>query len=154
MGHIGSRSLLLAIDGRDYTDEVSRAVILSNAVDDAPGHWLTPFADVRPRYHSLALTFAQDTDANSLLDLGWSRVGDEVAVHLAPHGNLTASASQPHYEGTVCIVQPDELVGGDADVSRRTVMTTQVVWPSNTTFEVLRDGELYPADPPEGWWAA
>lgn len=150
MGRIGTRSLLLAIDGVDYTDDVSEAVILTEAtgrrrVGTVAGE----------QVHNLALTFPQDASASSLWDLMWSHQNRPVVFHLAPYGNLGASEAQPHFTGTVTVVHPDgALIGGEAATSRRNVLTVSVVWPGHGVSERLTYGESYPADPPEGWWTA
>jgi hypothetical protein len=40
-------------------------------------------------------------DAASLYRVLWANFGSTAAFTIAPNGNATASADQPHYEGTV-----------------------------------------------------
>ncbi|HEY0889653.1 MAG TPA: hypothetical protein VGE38_08595 [Nocardioides sp.] len=145
MPRLGTRHLLLAIDGVDYSASISRAVMTSVRTDER----LLGEAD-NVRLYELELTLAQDLAADSLWGLMWARTGGTAAFYLAPYGNENASDSEPHYSGTVTVTEPDGgLVGGDANPSPRAVMTTQVVWAIHDRPERLTDSS-YPATVLEG----
>ncbi|HWI43267.1 MAG TPA: hypothetical protein VNS81_06575 [Nocardioides sp.] len=154
MGHIGARSLLLAIDGIDYTADVSRAVVRSFPDEAVPlERWSVPGdVDLRPRRNALDLTFAQDAASGALWNLAWDQHGEQVAFHLAPYGNEIATLGEPHFAGTVWVIQPDgDILGGQATPSRNSVLTVQISWPVDGTVERLDSGESYPAALPVGW---
>ena len=77
---------------------------------------VTTFADAAEgggRQHKLAGTAIQSTDSDSFWMMVWENTGEEVPFTIAPHGNETATAEQPHFIGTVKIGPKPEL-GGDA----------------------------------------
>lgn len=153
MARVGTRSQLLAIDDIDYTDAVSKAVITVVPRPDELRVLGEPdYEHGGMRDYRLALTFAQDTDAESLWHLGWSRGGELVAFHLAPHGNLTATEDRPHFAGRAFVSGADgDLVGGEASTSISSVYTSDALWVVLGTPERLVDGEEYPALVPEEW---
>ena len=56
--------------------------------------------------------------------------GDDVPYSIAPYGNATPSASEPHFEGTCTITEPDgDLLGGEANRSTTARMTVEVSFP-------------------------
>lgn len=61
----------------------------------------------------LKITAIQSTDATSFWMMAWSKSGTDVPFTLAPHGNTTPTAAQPHFTGTVTIGMKPKL-GGDA----------------------------------------
>lgn len=77
---------------------------------------VTTFADAAAgggRQHKLSGTAVQSTDTASFWRMVWEHSGDEVPFTIAPHGNAVATATQPHFVGTVTIgAKPD--LGGDA----------------------------------------
>lgn len=155
MTRVGARSLLLAIDGVDYTDSVSRAVIVSAArPEDQRGLCEPDYEHGGMRDYRLALTFAQDTAAESLWHLMWSRGGECLPIHLAPHGNVTASEAQPHFAGEAFVAGADgDVVGGEASTSPTAVYASDAVWVIEGIPERLTEGE-YPALLPEDAWSA
>ncbi|MGM7677575.1 hypothetical protein [Microbacterium sp. A94] len=62
----------------------------------------------------LSGTAIQSTAADSFWQYVWANAGSEVAFTLAPHGNETPSAAQPHFLGTVTIGRKPSL-GGDVN---------------------------------------
>lgn len=59
------------------------------------------------------LSGVQSTDEESMWTYIWDHAGEEVAFTYAPHGNATASVSQPHFTGLVKI-GPRPKIGGEA----------------------------------------
>jgi hypothetical protein len=128
MAALGTRKLTIDIDGDDVTPEVSRAIITAAESDSD----FVSFADANAggsREYTLELTFVQDPEVGSLWDQVWAHAGDEVDVVVRPNGNATASATQPHFEGTVIISEPDgDLLGGEADASASARFVTEAAW--------------------------
>ncbi len=128
MAGIGTRKLTLSIDGEEVSPEVSKAVI-NSAETDAD---FVSFADAAAgggRTYKLALTIVQDAESGSLWDQVWSHAGEDVPVIVRPYGNAAASATQPHFTGTVTITEPDgDLLGGEADPSTTARFTIDVEW--------------------------
>jgi hypothetical protein len=129
MAAIGTRRLILSIDGDDVSADVSSATIVSAATSSD----FVSFADAAAgggREYHLKLTFVQDAVTASLWDQVWSAAGTDVAVIVQPYGSAAASATTPHFHGTVTIVEPDgDLLGGDADASTTARFVTEVEWP-------------------------
>lgn len=123
-------SLLMGDSGSetDRSNEVSSAIISSAASDSD----FVTFADARSggaRDYTLKLTLAQDHTTGTLWDEIWSSAGDEISGVYAPYGNTTASATQPHYEFTAVVSEPDgDFLGADADSSTTAVATVDVEW--------------------------
>lgn len=91
------------------------ANLVELTLNDAPGDVQT-FCEVRPGGEwKLQLDGVTSGDAASLYRILWSNFGTEVAFTIAPQGNATASASQPHYTGTVIFdeLPPLSLNAGD-----------------------------------------
>jgi hypothetical protein len=137
MARISGRLLTLDVDGTDYADQVSKAVITSGESDSD----FVTFADAAAggsRQYALELTMAQDLAAGALLREVIDNVGDTVPFTMAPYGNAVASASQPHIEGNAVISEPDgDFVGGEADMSTTAVMTTEVSWSLTAKFALV-----------------
>jgi hypothetical protein len=69
------------------------------SLGDAPGDVQT-FCEVRVGGEwALQLDGITSGDSASLYRVLWDNFGTEVAFIIAPNGNATASASEPHYEG-------------------------------------------------------
>lgn len=127
-GKIGTRLLVLEIDGVEYDEETSTAKVTTGESD---ADFLT-FADARrggSRQYNLEFTAAQDMAAGTLWDLIWTGAGTEVPFILKPYGNDVATPTEPHLVGTAVVSEPDgDLLGGDADASTTARMTYSVVW--------------------------
>lgn len=129
MAQIGTRRLTISIDGTEVAPEVSAATIAS-AETDSDFVSFAAAAAGGGRDYTLNLTMVQDAAANSLWDQVWSHAGEDVDVIVRPYGNATATAAQPHFHGTVTVVEPDgDLLGGEADASNTARFTVQVEWP-------------------------
>jgi hypothetical protein len=87
------------------TDYACDANMVELTLDDAPGDVQT-FCETRVggqwTLHLEGITSGEDT---SLYQVLWSNFGTEVAFTVAPNGNASPSADQPHYKGTVVFDQ-------------------------------------------------
>lgn len=128
MAALGTRSLTVSVGGTDYTTQVSKAVITSGEADSD----FTTFADAAAggaREYRLEFTAVQDMATLTLWDKVWSSAGTSVAVLVKPYGNVTASATQPHYSANAVITEPDgDFIGGEADASSSARMTFDCSW--------------------------
>lgn len=134
MARIGTRKLILEIDGTEYSAEVSKAVVTSGEGDT---DFLT-FADARAggkREYRLEFTAAQDaaTAANSFAPSLWSMVfneaGSDVPITIAPYGNAVPTATEPHFTAIATISEPDgDFLGGEADISPTAAMLFECSW--------------------------
>lgn len=129
MAALGTRKLTLTIDTDEVAPAVSTAAIRSAETDSD----FVSFADAAAgggRDYTLALTFVQDAAADSLWDKVWTAAGTDVPVLVRPYGNTVATATQPHFSGTVTIKEPDgDLLGGEANASTTARFTVEVEWP-------------------------
>jgi len=87
------------------TDFACDANMVELTLDDAPGDVQT-FCEVRVGGQwSLQLDGIVSGEDTSLYRVLWDNFGTEVAFTIAPNGNATPSADQPHYKGTVVFDQ-------------------------------------------------
>jgi len=87
------------------TDYACDANMVELTLDDAPGDVQT-FCETRVGGQwALQLDGITSGEDTSLYRILWDNFGTEVAFTIAPNGNATASADQPHYEGTVVFDQ-------------------------------------------------
>lgn len=97
------------------------ANLVELTLGDAPGDVQT-FCEVRTGgLWSLQLDGVTSGDAASLYRILWTNFGTEVAFTIAPNGNVTASASQPHYTGTVVFDQLPPLSLNSGEVVKFSV---------------------------------
>ena len=115
---IKAQNILFKIAGTDYACDAN-AVVLE--LGDAPGDVQT-FCEVRVGGEwSLQLDGITSGDDTSLYQVLWSNFGSTAAFIIAPNGNATASADQPHYEGTVVFDQLPPLNLTSNEVSQFSV---------------------------------
>lgn len=96
-------------------DHACDATSVNLELGDAPGDVRT-FCEVSVgKQWTLNLEGITSGAADSLYRILWDNYGTEVAFTIAPHGNATATASQPHYEGTVIFSElpPLALTAGE-----------------------------------------
>lgn len=128
MAQIGTRKLKLEVDGTEHTANVSNVRITSGASDS---DFIT-FAQANAgggRDYALVITLAQDAASGSLWREIWDNAGDDVPVTVMPYGNAVPSATEPHYEATATITEPDgDLLGGEANSSTSARFTVEVTW--------------------------
>jgi len=127
-GPLGTRLLKISINDIDVTAQVSKAVITSKASDS---DFLT-FADAASggaRDYQLEFIAAQDTTTGTLWDQVFSSAGSSVDCVLMPYGNSTPSATEPHFEFTAVISEPEgDFLGGEANSSTSSRMKIECAW--------------------------
>lgn len=112
---IKGSALKFTLDGDDYWADATSVVLENEEAADAA----TTFADAQAggaRTYYFTVSAIQSTDTDSLWRYIWANTGEEIAYTYAPHGNATASSSQPHFTGTVRI-PAKPTVGGEAGLT-------------------------------------
>lgn len=100
---IKAQNIKFTIAGTDYACDATSVVL---ELGDAPGDVQT-FCEVRVGGEwALNLEGITSGDATSLYQVLWNNFGSTATFSIAPNGNTSPSADQPHYEGTVVF---DEL---------------------------------------------
>jgi hypothetical protein len=94
MARIKGKSIVFEVDGTEYAGGVSN-VVFSSAIGTLGFGNYEDSLDF-----TCAVTGFQDTAAASLHSELWANPGATVEITFAPHGNATASASQPHFTAT------------------------------------------------------
>lgn len=112
MARIKGNKLTIAFDSDDYSAHLKSLKLTQGEADSD----FTSFADAAAggSYEwTMTGSAAQDTDSDSFWSMVWDNTGAELPFIVAPHGNTTPTAAQPHFTGTVKIgVKPP--IGGDA----------------------------------------
>jgi hypothetical protein len=115
---IKANNIVFKIGATDYACDANMVEL---TLDDAPGDVQT-FCEVRTGAEwTLNLEGIVSGDAASLYRVIWDNFGSEVAFIIAPNGNATASASQPHYTGTVVFNELPPLALTSNEVAKFTV---------------------------------
>lgn len=133
---IYGKALILTIDGVDHAADVIEANL---SFEDADTDGLT-FGDAMTigDQGKLAITAIQSTDTASFWRTVWENALEKgVPFRLAPHGNLTATADQPHVSGTVDI-GPRPAIGGAADPKK--AYQFEVEWLATVDKELVTTG--------------
>jgi hypothetical protein len=106
------------------TDYACDANMVELTLDDAPGDVQT-FCEVRVGGQwSLQLDGIVSGEDTSLYRVLWDNFGSEVAFTIAPNGNATPSADQPHYTGTVIFDQLPPLSLTSNEIAKFSVTLT------------------------------
>lgn len=83
------------------TEYACDATVVNLELQDAPGDVQT-FCEQRVGGEwALTLEGITSGDATSLYRVLWANFGSTATFTIAPNGNATATADEPHYEGTV-----------------------------------------------------
>lgn len=99
---IKASNIVFKIGATDYACDANMVEL---TLDDAPGDVQT-FCETRVGGQwALQLDGITSGEDTSLYRILWDNFGTEVAFTIAPNGNATATADQPHYEGTVVFDQ-------------------------------------------------
>lgn len=133
---IYGKALILTIDGVDHAADVIEATV---SFEDADTDGLT-FGDVMNvgDQGKMAITAIQSTATASFWRTVWDNAGEKgIPFRLAPHGNLTATADEPHFTGTVDI-GPRPAIGGAADPKKS--YTFEVEWLCDVNKELVTTG--------------
>ena len=93
---IKAQNIIFKIGATDYACDAN---MIELTLGDAPGDVQT-FCETRVGGEwALQLDGITSGDAGSLYRVLWDNFGTEVAFTIAPNGNASPSASEPHYEG-------------------------------------------------------
>lgn len=118
---IKAQNIIFKIGATDYACD---STMVELALQDAPGDVQT-FCELRVGGEwTLTLEGLTSGDATSLYQVLWANFGTEVAFTIAPNGNATASANEPHYEGTAKFDQLPPLSLVSNEVSTFSVTLT------------------------------
>ena len=112
---IKAQNILFKFGATEYACDANMVQL---TLDDAPGDVQT-FCEVRVGGQwSLQLDGIVSGDAASLYRVLWDNFGSTAQFTIAPNGNASPSASQPHYKGTVTFDQipPLALVSNETAV--------------------------------------
>lgn len=130
MPEIGTRALVLRVNGQDYTGTVSNVRVMAGDKDTDFVSYLEA-SQGGAREYKLALTLKQDTSATALWYLIWGSAGTDVATEVWPNGYNAgvATTTYPKITGTVTITEPDgDLLGGEANKSTTARQKVDVEW--------------------------
>lgn len=129
MAALTGRLLKITLGATDITAQCFAATV---EADDADSDNVT-FAEAAAgggRLYTLNLTLTQDMAASTAWTQVWENAGDDVEVTLLPYGNTGASVTQPHFDMTATIKEPNgTLIGGEADASPTNRLQIEVEWP-------------------------
>lgn len=118
---IKAQNILFKIGATDYACD---ATLVELALQDAPGDVQT-FCEYRVGGEwTLQLDGITSGDAASLYQVLWANFGTKVAFVIAPNGNATASADEPHYEGTAIFNQLPPLSLNSNEITQFSVTVT------------------------------
>jgi hypothetical protein len=111
---IKANALKLSIGGTDYWADFSSVSLQSeDASSDVNTFYDASLGGRRDWFFTVS--GVQSTESTSFWMAAWDDAGSEVAFIYAPHGNASASSSQPHFTGTLRIPAKGAFViGGDA----------------------------------------
>lgn len=99
---VKAQNILFKIGTTDYACD---ATMVELTLGDAPGDVQT-FCEVRVGGEwKLTLEGIVSGEDTSLYQVLWANFGTKVAFTVAPNGNASPSADQPHYKGTVVFDQ-------------------------------------------------
>ena len=110
---IKAQNIVFKIGTVDYACDATRVELaISDAQGGAPRTFCQPEAE---QQWELTLEGTASGDAASLYQILFTNYETEVAFTVAPHGNVTASATQPHYTGNVIfhMLPPLALTAGE-----------------------------------------
>jgi hypothetical protein len=109
---IKGTALALTFGGTNFWADVT-AVTLENEEADSPSITFEDAAGNPERQYLIKGTAIQSMQTSSFWRYVWANTGTTVAFRYAPKGNVTASADEPHFLGTVKI-GPRPTIGGEA----------------------------------------
>ena len=95
---ITARNIIFKIGSTDYACDATKVEL---TLGDAPGDVQTFCEQRTGGQWTLSLEGITSGDAASLYRVLWANFGTTAAFTIAPNGNATEAAGQPHYKGTV-----------------------------------------------------
>ena len=118
---ITARNIIFKIGTTDYACDANKVEL---TLGDAPGDVQT-FCEQRVGGQwTLNLEGVTSGDATSLYRLLWTNFGTTAAFTIAPNGNSTEGAAQPHYKGTVVFDQLPPLALTSGEIAQFSVTLT------------------------------
>jgi hypothetical protein len=131
---IKAQNILFKFGATEYACDANMVEL---TLDDAPGDVQT-FCEVRVGGQwSLQLDGITSGDASSLYRVLWDNFGSTAAFTIAPNGNATASASEPHYTGTVVFDQLPPLSLTSNEVAKFSVTLTVKATPHTPASDIF-----------------
>ena len=112
---------------------------------DSPGDVQTFCEQTVGKEWTLNLTGITSGDATSLYRVLWANFGSTGTFTIAPNGNATATADEPHYEGTVKFDSLPPLTLNSNETSTFTVTLTVVNTPHDPANDVWYGVEIVTA---------
>ena len=94
MARIKGKSIIFTVGGTDYAGQVSNVTFSSAVGTLGFGNYIDSLD------FTCAVTGFQDTAAASLHTYLWNNPGASIAIAFAPHGNSSATVSQPWFTAT------------------------------------------------------
>lgn len=136
---IKASNIVFKINTTDYACDANMVEL---TLDDAPGDVQT-FCEVRTGGEwSLQLDGIVSGEDTSLYRVLWDNFGTEVAFTIAPNGNATPSADQPHYKGTVIFDQLPPLSLTSNEIAKFSVTLTVKNTPHTPASDVYYGVEI------------
>ena len=136
---IKATNIVFKIGSTDYACDANMVEL---TLDDAPGDVQT-FCEVRVGGQwTLQLDGITSGEDTSLYRVLWDNFGSEVAFTIAPNGNATASADQPHYTGTVVFDQLPPLSLTSNEISKFSVQLTVKNTPHTPASDIFYGVEI------------
>jgi len=127
------------------TEYACDATVVSLELQDAPGDVQT-FCEQRVGGEwTLTLEGITSGDDTSLYRVLWANFGTTGTFTIAPNGNATASADQPHYEGTVKFDQLPPLTLNTNETATFAVTLTVVNTPHDPANDTYYGVEIVTA---------
>jgi hypothetical protein len=118
---IKGRALSLKLGATDYWADATNVVLDS----EDPAVLTFYDASTAGRQYFFTIDAIQSTATGSFWSHVWANAGDDnVSFTYAPHGNATASATEPHFTGTLRIGQKPSI-GGTAGVNSTFTFSTR-----------------------------
>ena len=114
---IKGKSLSLLIDSVEYNCDATSISLLNEEADDADATTFCESSAGAAVSWFIDLTAVSSFDTESLWNYLWDNAGTTgVAFVFAPTGSLTATATEPHFTGTVTLPSKPSI-GGDPSAS-------------------------------------
>jgi len=113
MAKFKGKDLSLTIDGVEVNVEAT-SVVLENEEADTDAVTFAELAAGTPTQWFISIEAVADYGSGSVWTTLWEESGNDLAFVFKPYGNMTASATQPHFTGTATVLAKPP-VGGSAN---------------------------------------
>jgi hypothetical protein len=139
---IKAQNIKFIVDGDEFACDATNVEL---AAQDAPGDVQTFCEQTVGKEWVLNLTGITSGDASSLYRVLWANFGTTATFVIAPNGNTTATADQPHYEGVVKFDSLPPLTLNTNETATFTVTLTVVNTPHDPANDVWYGVEIVTA---------